>query len=231
MENGMNLEMNREMNLEVVHTFEYNITLTKNQLLKLNLYNMKNISYIPSSIEIESVSKKNEFELCGNKGSIVKFGEAYLEYSNKYNLDAYKYILCTMNDLTLNCKDINSKMQYLREKSQLTIKVIYKYVEPILLFNQVYIDLTDEIYSSIINDIIKSTSYIQQIVFICGCDDVTFKFTPIFNTSCTDFKTYDFTGNSLIEISNHRNLFENLLFYKLVCNKDITSLKVLVFGF
>lgn len=216
--------------------FTYDLSLNKNETLKLELPNLRHNNMIISKVDFSSNSNEYEAKLCG-KDTIAIFNEALFFVFKDFDLKNYQHLISDSECIYFNIKNLITVKDKLYLK--LKLNIYYTTVDPYILYTNVIKNPTHDTLLDIIKEInnIKNKKKISNIVFTTDNNLNFIKFTAVCESSQLYFKDYLFKSDNpnnecinYIDCELDIKLVTNIIQYKIEVPEDIIKLGVIIYG-
>lgn len=215
--------------------FTYTVTLARNEISRKPLPNLKQDSFFPVLLRVNSDHKEIEVKLVADK-PLLSLNESVFYDRNEFSLLDYKSQITSANGLSIQVKNL------IDDKSitaiTVSITVTYIKVEGLLVYSNTYSITTAEYLDNILTELQNIEKHITTIIWTApaGLQGITFE--PIFKSSPVGFyETFSFSaenGKIIHNIEGH-SFIQNLKYYKMILHecKDtcVKKLGISVYGF
>lgn len=202
--------------------FLYVVKLTRNEQMKITFPNLKNKKMLPDFISFECDQSEYPFDVkIVGKDTLLSITDMVFMYKKSFKLQCH----LISDDTIMTIKNIappQDKFLY-----ELRCRIVYKVVEPELIFNSTYKNLC--VYNTILDDIIKCKNVSHIILF--GTDINSIKLIPKCESTPLYYASYTFEPvDNMINIDDNV-LLSNIHMYNLYLDGDNEKIGLIVYGF
>ena len=216
-------------------TFEYNLTLKRNETKNFNFPNLKSNGLVLKTFSMDSTSKMLDVKLKG-KDNIFSYGEAVLYNTTSFDLSDQISQIIESDELLFTVKNLG----YDKDLHKIDIKVtlLYDRADGDIIYNNMYTNLNEEGMAHVIDDIRKAGKHITKIIFTSPNKMSALRFIPQFKSDPEWLSEINALPNNknqiVIDLSDEKydaDFVDHLKYYYLIAPDNVERLGLIVYGY